>query len=185
MGQPHPWAAWETSRILVEVATVKAISYEWNPVLHLTFGELIPGIRSGATALWHLTMQVLLVNHYPVWGGQDWQGLWDNPPGSVPLSNASGRGCQNKVTLLAFSPHESHHSGVCWLFSHFHPKLSSREALTALWEAVPCQESPVWLIGYRSSHGIQHMEPIAFTVEIHKHTDHQKWSWHGRAEEYV
>lgn len=71
MGQPHPWAAWETSRILVEVATVKAISYEWNPVLHLTFGELIPGIRSGATALWHLTMQVLLVNHYPVWGGQD------------------------------------------------------------------------------------------------------------------
>lgn len=36
-------------------------------------------------------------------------------------------------------------------------------------------------MGYQSSHGIQHMEPIAVIVEIHKHADYQEWiAWQGR-----
>lgn len=39
--------------------------------------------------------------------------MWDNPPGSLPLSSANGRGCQNNATLLAFAPHGSQHCGTC------------------------------------------------------------------------
>lgn len=39
--------------------------------------------------------------------------MWDNLPGSLPLSSGSGRGCQNNATLLAYAPHGSQHCGSC------------------------------------------------------------------------
>lgn len=44
-----------------------------STTLQVTFRDLFPGIGRGGTALGHLTMQVLSVSHYPVWG---WQDCW-------------------------------------------------------------------------------------------------------------
>lgn len=76
---------------------------------HLLGASCHPMIRSGATALGHLTMKVLTVSRSWVWDGQDCQGkvvlrIWNYPPGLLLLSIANGRGCQNHAALPPLLP---------------------------------------------------------------------------------